>query len=217
MGFPQKIADEVLVRCSRHCCLCGVYAGSKIELHHIKQVADGGDDSAENCIPLCLNCHAEVKAYNPHHPKGRKFTETELKGHRDKKYIFFFQRWQELLAQAYQVLHTRCSANSLLDYRCSEIHELLNDPTAIIQKFEHYTQKIRWHIQRLYRIRNEITHSAFQEDKSLVIYIEHLYTYLAQLMSEVVYYVEHKNVSTVEEAYAIILESYRTYFLDLRP
>ena len=114
--------------------------------------------------------------------------------------------------QAYQVLHTRCSANSLLDYRCSEIHELLNDPTAIIQKFEHYTQKKRWHIQRLYRIRNEITHSAFQEDKSLVIYIEHLYTYLAQLMSEVVYYVEHKNVSTVEEAYAIILESYRTYY-----
>lgn len=115
-------------------------------------------------------------------------------------------------SQAYQVLHTRCRANSLLDYRCSEIHELLNDPTAIIQKFEHYTQKIRWHIQRLYRIRNEITHSAFQEDKSLVIYIEHLYTYLAQLMSEVVYYVEHKNVSTVEEAYAIILESYRTYY-----
>lgn len=115
-------------------------------------------------------------------------------------------------SQAYQVLHTRCSANCLLDYRCSEIHELLNDPTAIIQKFEHYTQKIRWHIQRLYRIRNEITHSAFQEDKSLVIYIEHLYTYLAQLMSEVVYYVEHKNVSTVEEAYAIILESYRTYY-----
>ncbi len=115
-------------------------------------------------------------------------------------------------SQAYQVLHTRCSANSLLDYRCSEIHELLNDPTAIIQKFEHYTQKIRWHIQRLYRIRNEITHSAFQEDKSLVIYIEHLYTYLAQLVSEVVYYVEHKNVSTVEEAYAIILESYRTYY-----
>ena len=35
---------------------------------------------------------------------------------------------------------------------------------------------------------------------------------VAQLMSEVVYYVEHKNVSTVEEAYAIILESYRTYY-----
>ncbi len=84
MAFSQAIADEVFVRCGRHCCLCGVFAGQKMELHHIKQAADGGEDSIENCIPLCLNCHAEVKAYNPKHPKGRKYTETELKGHRDK-------------------------------------------------------------------------------------------------------------------------------------
>lgn len=70
---------------------------------------------------------------------------------------------------------------------------------------------MRWHIQRLYRIRNEITHSAFQENRSLMIYIEHLYTYLAQLMSEVVYYVEHKKSESVEEALATILESYNTY------
>lgn len=86
MGFSQAVADEVFVRCGRHCCLCGTYAGQKMELHHIIQVADGGDDSVDNCIPLCLNCHAEVKAYNPKHPKGRKYTEAELKGHRDKYY-----------------------------------------------------------------------------------------------------------------------------------
>ena len=114
-------------------------------------------------------------------------------------------------ATAYQTLETCCGVNTLLKYRCADIHQLLNDTTAIVEKFDHYTQKIRWHIQRLYRIRNEITHSAFKEDKSLVIYIEHLYTYLAQLMSEVVYYVEHKGVSSVEDAYAIILESYKTY------
>ena len=124
-----------------------------------------------------------------------------------KKLISIFRSSQD-----YPVLLARCGVNSLLEYRCNEIYELLNDQAAILQKFDHYVQKIRWHIQRLYRIRNEITHSAFREQKSLVIYIEHLYTYLAQLMSEVVYYVEHKNVSTVEEAYAIILESYRTYY-----
>ncbi len=86
MGFPSSVADDVLVRCNRHCCLCGKYVGQKIELHHIKQVADGGEDTVDNCIPLCFNCHAEVKAYNPRHPKGRKFTENELKGHRDKCY-----------------------------------------------------------------------------------------------------------------------------------
>lgn len=86
MGFPTSVADEVLVRCGRHCCLCGKFVGQKIELHHIKQVADGGEDTVDNCIPLCFDCHAEVKAYNSHHPKGRKFTEKELKGHRDKCY-----------------------------------------------------------------------------------------------------------------------------------
>lgn len=86
MGFSTKVADEVLVRCNRHCCLCDKFAGTKIELHHIRQKADGGDDSIDNCIPLCLDCHAEVKAYNPNHPKGRQYTENELKAHRDKCY-----------------------------------------------------------------------------------------------------------------------------------
>jgi len=111
----------------------------------------------------------------------------------------------------YAVFKRSCSNNELLNYRCDEIHTALNDKTIIISKLEHYTQKVRWHIQRLYRIRNEITHSAFQEDKSLMIYIEHLYTYLAQLISEVVFYVEHKQAESVEEAFAIILESYNTY------
>ena len=111
----------------------------------------------------------------------------------------------------YEVFKDCCLNNDLLYYRCEEIHTMLNDTAIIISKFEHYTLKVRWHIQRLYRIRNEITHSAFQEDKSLMIYIEHLYTYLAQLISEVVYYVEHKQSESVEEAFATILESYNTY------
>ena len=83
--------------------------------------------------------------------------------------------------------------------------------SSLIKKFEHYTKKIRWHIQRLYRIRNEITHSAFNENKSLVIYIEHLYSYLSQLMSEIVHYIVHKEVQSVDEAYATITENYNTY------
>ena len=99
MGFPQSVADEVLVKCGRHCCLCGKYAGIKMELHHIKQAADGGEDTADNCIPLCLDCHAEVASYNTHHPKGRKFTEKELKGHRDKYYALFSNMPQRVEAE----------------------------------------------------------------------------------------------------------------------
>lgn len=116
--------------------------------------------------------------------------------------------------ETYNLLQAGCERNTLLTYRCDEIRELLNNSALILNKLDHYTKKVRWHIQRLYRIRNEITHSAFQSDKSLIIYIEHLYAYLAQAMSEVVYYVEHKQADTIEEASAIILESYNT-FLEL--
>ncbi|MEG1108853.1 MAG: HNH endonuclease [Oscillospiraceae bacterium] len=86
MGFPKSVAETVLVDCGRCCAICHKFCGIKIELHHIKQVADGGEDTNDNCIPLCFDCHAEVKAYNPKHPKGRQYTESELRLHRDKWY-----------------------------------------------------------------------------------------------------------------------------------
>ena len=86
MGFSSETADMALLLSGRHCCLCHKYSGNKIELHHISQRAKGGKDSFENCIPLCMDCHAEVANYNSEHPKGRKFKPSELKKHRDAWY-----------------------------------------------------------------------------------------------------------------------------------
>jgi hypothetical protein len=55
-----------------------------MEIHHIVPEAEGGEDSEENGIPLCFDCHAEVPAYNPKHPKGRRFTSSELRKHRSQ-------------------------------------------------------------------------------------------------------------------------------------
>ena len=57
-----------------------------MEIHHIKAKADGGEDTFENAIPLCFDCHAIVRQYDPKHPKGTRFTEAELKMHRDAWY-----------------------------------------------------------------------------------------------------------------------------------
>ena len=82
-NFSKTVVHNSLVNCGRHCCLCGKFAGMKMELHHI----DGVDDnSADNCIPLCYDCHSEVKSFNPKHPKGKPYTPKELKAHRDKCY-----------------------------------------------------------------------------------------------------------------------------------
>lgn len=86
MSFSDKIKLEVMLACKRHCCLCEKFFGTHIEIHHIKQQADGGENTFDNAIPLCFECHARVREYNPHHPKGTKYTEKELKIIRDEFY-----------------------------------------------------------------------------------------------------------------------------------
>lgn len=86
MAFPRDVAEKALVACGRCCCLCHQFCGLKMELHHILEKADGGDDSFENCIPLCFDCHADQRSYDSKHPKGRKYTREELRSHRDRWY-----------------------------------------------------------------------------------------------------------------------------------
>lgn len=86
MSFPKEVKRQALIACRRYCVLCGRFCGIKIELHHIKQRAHGGKDTFENCIPLCFNCHSEVRMYNPEHPRGTKYTEEELIQRRDLFY-----------------------------------------------------------------------------------------------------------------------------------
>lgn len=86
MPFPVAVADEVLLSCGRRCCICHKLCGTKIELHHIVPQVEGGPDTFENCIPLCFDCHAEVGHYNQKHPKGRRFSASELRQHRDAWY-----------------------------------------------------------------------------------------------------------------------------------
>ncbi len=83
-GFDRDEVDDLLVRCHRRCCICHRYCGAKIETDHIVPRADGGDDSIENALPVCFDCHAEAHAFNPRHPKGRPFTPNELRGHKEQ-------------------------------------------------------------------------------------------------------------------------------------
>lgn len=64
-GNPDVIA-EVLLRADGACEGCGQSAPfqrtngtSYIEVHHRKRLPDGGEDTVENAIALCPNCHRE--------------------------------------------------------------------------------------------------------------------------------------------------------------
>lgn len=83
MPFDSQIAEDLMVKAARCCCLCRKFKGQKMEVHHIVPEAKGGPSTAANGLPICFDCHAEVEAYNIKHPRGRKYRATELTRLRD--------------------------------------------------------------------------------------------------------------------------------------
>lgn len=80
MVFSKEVVNRLLIKCSRSCCICHRFVGTKIEIHHIIPVSEGGDDSEENAIPLCFDCHADVHTSGS--PKGRSYSAKELQEHK---------------------------------------------------------------------------------------------------------------------------------------
>jgi len=95
MSFNKEEKAELLKKCHRRCCICHRFCGFKMEMHHIDPKAKSDDDNIENAIPLCFECHAEVGCYNEKHPKGTKYSKTELIGHK--------KQWLEICEKVPQI------------------------------------------------------------------------------------------------------------------
>lgn len=62
------IVVEALVRAAGHCERCGKPAPFRrasdetpyLEVHHVKSLADGGEDTLQNVLAFCPNCHREI-------------------------------------------------------------------------------------------------------------------------------------------------------------
>lgn len=113
MGFSPAIQQKVLNDSARHCCVCHRYKGIKMEVHHLRQEADGGPNTYENAIPLCFDCHSDAGHYNDKHPKGIKFSIPELIKARDNWYEFVRKNTlvekliiSEHIQTSYYVLHS---------------------------------------------------------------------------------------------------------------
>ena len=108
----------------------------------------------------------------------------------------------------YERLLEKCSVNTLLHSRTETIHRLLKETAYLKAKVVNHHDRVEWQIQRLYRIRNEITHAALQNETSLIPYIEHLYDYLATYITEIVSCIYTKKKDTIEEALMHIKDNY---------
>lgn len=60
MRFPDNIIVQAYHRQKGKCGDCGSrFERDAVDYkgHHLKRVADGGDNSLENCVLLCDDCH----------------------------------------------------------------------------------------------------------------------------------------------------------------
>lgn len=93
--------------------------------------------------------------------------------------------------ESYEELETRCSVNGLLRCRCIELHKMLENRTPLIEKIKKHHQNVSWQLSRLYRMRNDIAHSARSDGEYLVKYNEHLMEYLYSFVAEIIYYLSN--------------------------
>ena len=84
--FSALVRRQALEACARRCCLCHRFKGTKLEVHHIVPIREGGSNRAANAIALCFDCHSDVGHYNSSHPKGSRYSPEELRNHRDRWY-----------------------------------------------------------------------------------------------------------------------------------
>lgn len=81
--FSEEIKQKCLLWSDRHCCLCGKICGTDIEIAHISEPED---NTLDNAIPLCYDCHAAIGHYNVEHPRGNRYRSAELKARREQIY-----------------------------------------------------------------------------------------------------------------------------------
>lgn len=183
MSFPLNVREKALVACGRHCCICHRFVALKIELHHIKLRSEGGRNTFENCIPLCLDCHADMSSYDHRHPKGTKYTPNELMLHRDR----WYSRFESTPPTRYDLTAKLSDQNLMGDIKSmlpwdGSVHFFARHPTSAPFPREK-TESFRRFVERC-------------EDPEFEFVDAELEGYRADLLKSIVKFLDHVDEST---------------------
>jgi hypothetical protein len=92
------------------------------------------------------------------------------------------KKYEELRKKAYIFLVN----HPLIRSRMSQLFEdVFRKKKKLLSELNRYEQRIIWHIQRLYRVRNSIIHSGNQSD-NMVSLVEHLHSYVDELILDLI-------------------------------
>lgn len=152
---------------------------------------------AEDCLRCGINFDLSENAVELRHPSKEKVVKDIIVALKNNT--------------SYQEILQKCSVNRLLKERCQEMHRLVVEENEMFNRIDRHYINVKRQLSRLYRIRNEIAHSALKDGVSLIRYIEHLDDYLSSFVSEVVMCWEKSPESNIEHIFEIIKDNYQAY------
>lgn len=98
--------------------------------------------------------------------------------------------------------------NTLLGYRCEQLINLLGDPKKVSEKIRNHSRRVQWHLQRMYRVRNSIVHSANHDNQNLNLLIRHLNSYLRSTVNGSIFYLYKTNSTNFDEIFYTMKQNY---------
>ena len=107
----------------------------------------------------------------------------------------------------YSALLSDCGVNALLGQRCIQIHSALLNNQSVKRCLETHKNHLTWHLQRLYRVRNNLMHAADLDPNifSLMIHLNH---YVRAVFGAVIHQMTNDGEIETEGLFARFVDNY---------
>lgn len=113
--------------------------------------------------------------------------------------------------EKYTPLLSELSFHIVLERECKELIMLLTEPQKASKAIKGYYEEIRHDLNYIYRLRNQLIHSARDIDDSLEYISFRLYRYVNSVLSTILYYEEKNNAYSIIDILSSIDATYQNY------
>lgn len=98
----------------------------------------------------------------------------------------------------------------LMIHRMFDMHKILSKPEEILSFLERHEERIRWHVDRIYRTRNMIVHGG-KSPHYIATMVENLHSYCDSLVKQLIDDNLLKQYKTIEMSYTATSIRYKSY------
>lgn len=111
----------------------------------------------------------------------------------------------------YQAFLEEISVHAVLERECRELIMLFTEPVKAYKAIQEYYEGIRHDLNYIYRLRNQLIHSAKAADESLEYISFRLYRYVNSVLSTILYYEEKNKLYSIVDILGSIDATYSDY------